>query len=778
MHFTRIDSISHPLFAECRKIYCNNFPIEEQRSIEEQERVFNTYSNFYFMAITQDDKVLGFITYWRFINCWFCEHLAIGNPHKGEGYGTNAIEYLKQLADKERIPLLLEIEKLTDSKAIRRAGFYTRLDFDMSEITHFQPPFYKEHEPLELKLMCYPFLISQKDYDLFKQQYYSVMPDFSEKVEEKVEENIEEQNTDEPDETTFSQLGLSDNILKAIGELGYEKPTPVQKRIIPEIIANGKDMVCLAQTGTGKTAAFGLPILHKIESKMRSGDIAKDMKEYVQHNTDPNKKWYSFFEKRTQVLVLSPTRELCRQIAQDLKNYSKYIEDISVVAVYGGANIEQQIRALRKDPQIIVATPGRMLDLLKRKAANISGIHTLILDEADEMLNMGFKEELDGILESAPENKQALLFSATMPDEVERIAKNYMKDAEVITVGERNSGSDNVEHFYYTIHEKERYSTLKRIVDYYPDIYGIIFCRTKKETQDISDSLTRDGYDADALHGDLSQAQRDHVMLRFKSRNLQMLVATDVAARGIDVNNLSHVINYNLPDEIEQYTHRSGRTGRADKTGKSIVIINSKEIHKIRRIEKIIGKDFTQALIPTGEEVCSNQLLSLIDRIEKIPVSKKINEYLPIVEERWKDLDRDEIIKKFIACEFNRFIDYYKNAPDLNIPPKGKAEKKESKGAKDSKKLKSSGDEVEPRRAEKGYDLVKLNIGEKNKVTTRHLIRLMTSVGVGKRGIGKIEIRHNTCFISVADRASQYVVEQLNNTDYRGVRLKCSIYKR
>ena len=786
--FTRIDSTSHPLFAECRQIYCNYFPVEEQRSLEEQERVFKTYSNFYFMALTENEKVLGFITYWRFINCFFGEHLAIHNKYRGLGYGSMAVAHLKHLADKERIPVLLEIELPDTSKRIKRAGFYTKLDFDMCSIPHFQPPFHKENQPLELKLMCYPYIIGQDEYNTFKEQYYSIMPDFSEKKEENTENNAvaetEVQNED-ASQILFTDLGLGENILKAISELEYKNPTPVQSRIIPQIIAESRDIVCLAQTGTGKTAAFGLPILHKIEKKMLSGNLVEDIKEYEQHNTDPNKKWYSFFEKRTQVLILSPTRELCRQIADDLKNYSKYIEGLSVVAVYGGANIEQQIRALRKDPQIIVATPGRMLDLLKRKAADISGIHTLILDEADEMLNMGFKDELDGILESAPEKKQVLLFSATMPVEVERIAQNYMKDADIVTVGERNSGSNNVEHFFYTIHEKERYAALKRIVDYYPDIYGIIFCRTKKETQDISNALIKDGYDADALHGDLSQAQRDQVMLRFKSHTLQMLVATDVAARGIDVNNLSHVINYNLPDEVEQYTHRSGRTGRADKTGQSIVIINSKELHKIRRIEKIIGKKFTQALIPTGEEVCSNQLLSLIDKIERIPVSEKINEYLPIVEERWKDLDRDDIIKKFISCEFNRFIDYYKNAPDLNIPPKGKdaganekrKNAKDGRSTKDSRKLKSSGDEVEPRRAEKGFELVKLNVGEKNKITTRHLIRLMTSVGVGKRGIGRIEIRHNTCYISIADKASQYVVEQLNNTDYRGVRLKCSIWK-
>ncbi len=605
-----------------------------------------------------------------------------------------------------------------------------------------------------------------------------------------------EANSQELCRANFGALGIGENIIRAISELGYTQPSPVQARIIPTLLSEKHDIVCLAQTGTGKTAAFGLPTLQKIENKQLSKELREEIKEFETHNADPNKKWYSFFEKKTQVLVLSPTRELCRQITEDIRNYSKYIDDVSVVAVYGGANIQQQIKALRKTPQIIVATPGRMLDLLKRKAADISGIHTLILDEADEMLNMGFKEELDGILESAPEDKQVLLFSATMPLEVERIAKNYMKEAEVVTVGERNSGSKNVKHYYFTVHEKDRYSALKRIVDYYPDIYGIIFCRTKKETQDIANSLTRDGYDADALHGDLSQAQRDHVMLRFKNRNLQMLVATDVAARGIDVNNLSHVINYNLPDEIEQYTHRSGRTGRADKTGKSIVIINSKEQHKIKRIEKIIGKEFSRAKVPNGEEVCSKQLLSLIDKVDSIPVSNKINEYMPLVEERWKDLGREEIIQKFIACEFNRFIEYYKNAPDLNVLPKGyktegdaePQDKKERKRGernresnrkredktekRETKALKGKGDEQPLRAAEKGYIWVKLNIGEKNKITTRHLIRMIVSLGVSKRGIGKIDIRHNCCYISIGDKAAQYVVEQTNGTEYRGVKLK------
>lgn len=786
MEYIKIDSVNHQLFAECRNIYCNNFPIEEQRSIEEQERIFDMFPNYSFYAIANKKSVLGFIAFWRFSNCYFGEHIAI--KKKGKGTGSAAIEFLKQKADMERVPVLLEIELPDNPKRIRRAAFYTGLDFDMSPVKHFQPPFHKGMEPLELKLMCYPYVIDDAEYEIFKKEYYAIMPHFS---NQKGSETA--RTADNPDKLhKFKDLNLSGNILKGIEELGYETPTPVQERIIPTILQEHGDIVCLAQTGTGKTAAFGLPVLQKIENSLSGKDLKESIKEYEQHNTDPDKKWYSFFEKKTQVLVLSPTRELCRQITQDLKNYSKYIEGVKIVAVYGGAGIEQQIKALRKTPQIIVATPGRMLDLLKRKAADISGIHTLILDEADEMLNMGFKEELDGILESAPENKQVLLFSATMPFEVERIAKNYMKEAKTVTVGERNSGSDNVKHYYFVVHEKSRYDALKRIADYYPDIYGIIFCRTKKETQDIANALVKDGYDADALHGDLSQSQRDHVMLRFKSRNLQMLVATDVAARGIDVNNLSHVINYNLPDEIEQYTHRSGRTGRADKSGKSIVIINSKECHKIRRIEKIIGKEFSKSKIPSGVEVCSKQLLSLIDKVERIPVSDKIGEYLPLVAERWKDLSREEIIQKFIACEFNRFIEYYRNAPDLNVGHKkekgerdretgdcgngGSRERCNSKNSM-SGKDKGKGDDCPLKEAEKGYTWVKFNIGEKNRITARHLLRMISTVGVGKHGVGKIDIRYNCSYIAIGDKAAEYVVGQTNNTEYRGIRLRSSIVK-
>lgn len=534
---------------------------------------------------------------------------------------------------------------------------------------------------------------------------------------------------------TFQELGLNSYLIKAIGEMGFEKPTPVQERIIPDLLSQENDIVCLAQTGTGKTAAFGLPSLERI----------------VAHN----------MERYTQVLVLSPTRELCKQITQDLRNYSKYLHDLHVVDVYGGAGIEPQIKALKKIPQIVVATPGRLLDLIGRKAVDLSRIHTLILDEADEMLNMGFKEDLDAILESVPQQKRVLLFSATLPLEVEKIAKTYMQDAQVVTVGTRNSGSDNVKHYYYMVHEKDRYLALKRVVDYYPDIYGIIFCRTRRETGDVATALIKDGYDADALHGDLSQMQRDQVMRRFKEKNLKLLVATDVAARGIDVNNLSHVINYNLPDEVEQYTHRSGRTGRADKTGKSIVIINTKEQSKIRRIEKIINKTFAQAKLPTGEEVCSKQLLSMIDHINAVEVrEEQIAPYIQLIEDKWQDMSRKEIIKKFLSVEFNRFLDYYRNAPDLNI-----VQEKKKKG--------EDGDApaYTPKRGEKGFKWVKLSIGTKQSVTTRHIIRMMSSLGVGKRGIGKIEIRRSECYVNISANAAKYVVEQTNNTEYRGRRL-------
>ncbi|MBO8472786.1 MAG: DEAD/DEAH box helicase, partial [Bacteroidetes bacterium] len=440
----------------------------------------------------------------------------------------------------------------------------------------------------------------------------------------------------------FLDLGLSNELLNAVAELGFEKPTPVQARIIPVLLVENKDIVCLAQTGTGKTAAFGLPVL-----------------EYLDTNNP-----------ETQVLILSPTRELCRQITQDLENYSKYQKGVKIVSLYGGASIVTQMRQLRNGAHIIVATPGRLLDIIKRKEADISHINTLVLDEADEMLDMGFKDDLDAILASAPEERRSLLFSATLPKEVEAIARTYMKDPEIVTVGTRNAGSENVEHYYYMIREEDRYEALKRIADFNPDIYGIVFCKTREETQKVADALQRDGYDADALHGDLSQAQRDYVMGKFKRKALHLLVATDVAARGIDVTGLSHVINYNLPQEIELYTHRSGRTGRADRKGISIAIINQREKGKLRRIEQVIKKQFTRLPIPSAREICEKQLLHLINGINSVEVRKDIYNFLPLINEQWDGISKEELIEKMLSYEFNRFFDYYRKAKDINIQDK------------------------------------------------------------------------------------------------------------
>ncbi|MFY9591108.1 MAG: DEAD/DEAH box helicase, partial [Bacteroidales bacterium] len=439
----------------------------------------------------------------------------------------------------------------------------------------------------------------------------------------------------------FENYGLSKEILKAIKELGYINPTPIQAKTIPHLLNSDRDLVGLAQTGTGKTAAFGLPILNQID----------------------------YQNKITQSIILSPTRELCVQIAKDMQNYAKYLPEIRITAVYGGASIENQIKDLRKGSQVVVGTPGRVLDLINRKVLKINQISFLVLDEADEMLNMGFKEDIDAILETTPIEKQTLLFSATMPPEIMKIASLYMHDPLEISVGTKNSGAENVEHFYYQVNAKNRYLALKRIADINPDIYGIVFCRTRAETQEVADKLIQDGYNADALHGDLSQAQRDHVMHRFRSGNLQLLVATDVAARGLDVNDLSHIINYNLPDEREIYIHRTGRTGRAGKKGEAITIIHNRELHKIREIEKLLKKPINRRQVPDGKEVCTKQLMHIIDRIEHLSeIDPEIDQFLPIILKKLSWLDRDELIKRFVAVEFSRFLTYYKNAYDLNEP--------------------------------------------------------------------------------------------------------------
>ncbi|MBU0652546.1 MAG: DEAD/DEAH box helicase [Proteobacteria bacterium] len=439
---------------------------------------------------------------------------------------------------------------------------------------------------------------------------------------------------------TFHELSIDKRILKAITEMGFETPMPVQQKVIPFLLHETRDLVALAHTGTGKTAAFGIPIIQKV---------------------DP-------FSSKTQALILAPTRELCLQITDDLNHFAKHIHGLNIVPIYGGANILTQIRQISSGAQIIVATPGRMLDMLNRKKVNVSDINWLVLDEADEMLNMGFKEDLNAILSGTPDHKRVLLFSATMAREIEAIAQSYMKKPVSITVGSKNTGAENVNHQYYVVHARDRYSALKRIADYYPDIYSIVFCRTKIETQEIADSLIKDGYNADSLHGDLSQPQRDNVMNRFRSRNIQMLVATDVAARGIDVVDLTHIINYNLPDDIEHYTHRSGRTGRAGKSGISIVIIHLKEIYKIRQIEKQLGKKFTSVKIPTGNEICEKQLYHLVDKVKNTEIQhQEIAAFLPAVYDKLKEISKEDIIQRFVSAEFNRFLNYYKNAPDINV---------------------------------------------------------------------------------------------------------------
>ncbi len=439
---------------------------------------------------------------------------------------------------------------------------------------------------------------------------------------------------------TFKETGIREEILKAIEEMGFEQPTPIQEKTIPALLQGGRDMIALAQTGTGKTAAFGLPLIHLADMK----------------------------SNKVEALVLCPTRELCIQITKDLDNYSKFLKGFRSTAVYGGADIVKQIRLLKDGCQIVVGTPGRAIDLIKRKVLKLNDIKWLVLDEADEMLNMGFKEDLETIMAETPSEKQTMLFSATMPKEISSMARKYMNNPEEISVGKKNSGAENVSHEYYMVHAKDRYAALKRIVDINPNVYGIVFCRTRQETKEVAEKLISDGYNADSLHGDLSQAQRDHVMNRFRLRHLQLLVATDVAARGLDVTDLTHIINFNLPDELEVYIHRSGRTGRASKIGTSIAIVHTRENRKIQELERIIGKKFTKKQVPVGTEICEKQLFNLIDKFENVEVDeKRIEQYLPVIYKKLEWLDRENLIKRLVSLEFNRFLEYYKNAPDLNV---------------------------------------------------------------------------------------------------------------
>ncbi len=503
--------------------------------------------------------------------------------------------------------------------------------------------------------------------------------------------------------STFLELGLKEPIIKALSGLGYEKPTVIQEKAIPQIISSTDDLKAFAQTGTGKTAAFSLPIIELL---------------------DPS-------SSNVQAIILSPTRELAVQIGNNIKDFCKYLKDVKVTTVYGGSSIEDQIRSLKKGSQIVVGTPGRTVDLINRRALKLGNVQWLVLDEADEMLNMGFKDELDKVLEATPETKQTLLFSATFPREVESIARNYMTKPVEITSGQKNQGSDNVSHEYYAVTERTRYPALKRIADLNPNIYAIIFCRTRRETQEVADKLIKDGYSADSLHGDLSQAQRDSVMGKFRKKTIQILVATDVAARGLDVSELTHVINHKLPDQIENYTHRSGRTGRAGNKGISIVLVNGKEKGKLRPIEKIIKKKFIQAKVPSGKEICQNQLMNLIDKVQAIEVNEtQINEFLPNIYDKLKDLDREELIQKFVSLEFNTMLAYYENAKDLN-----------DLSSKDNSRARSTNENM---------TRFFINIGRKDSLNPAKLIGLINDQNIGdKIEIGAIDILDTFSFFEL-----------------------------
>lgn len=539
---------------------------------------------------------------------------------------------------------------------------------------------------------------------------------------------------------TFEELGVSPEIRKAIEELGYENPMPVQEEVIPYLLGNGNDVVALAQTGTGKTAAFGLPLIQKIDVK----------------NCVP------------QALVLCPTRELCLQIAGDLTDYSKYITDLKILPVYGGSSIDSQIRSLKRGVHIIVATPGRLIDLMERKVAQLATIRDVVMDEADEMLNMGFTDSINAILENIPQDRNTLMFSATMSPEIARIAKTYLHEAKEITIGTKNEGSKNVNHVAYIVHAKDKYLALKRVVDFYPQIYGIVFCRTRKETQEIADKLIQDGYNADSLHGELSQAQRDLVMQKFRQRHLQLLVATDVAARGLDVNDLTHVINYGLPDDTESYTHRSGRTGRAGKTGISIAIINLREKGRMKEIEHIIKKKFEVSVLPSGQEICQQQLIKVIDDIEKVKVNEEeIETFLPGIYRKLDWLDKEDLIKRVVSLEFNRFLDYYKNAPEIEQP---KANEKKS----EAKEFRKGDKEKVGRKAEKGYTRLFLNLGKTDGFYTNQIIDLVNrNLRKERIQIGRIDLMQNFSFFEVIQEQAPQVLKALNKVVLSGGRKVC-----
>lgn len=544
---------------------------------------------------------------------------------------------------------------------------------------------------------------------------------------------------------TFEELGVSPEIRKAIEEMGYESPMPVQEEVIPYLLGNGNDVVALAQTGTGKTAAFGLPLIQKIDVKQRV----------------------------PQALILCPTRELCLQIAGDLTDYSKYITDLKILPVYGGSSIESQIRSLKQGVHIIVATPGRLIDLMERKVAHLETIKDVVMDEADEMLNMGFTDSINAILEKVPQDRNTLMFSATMSPDIARIAKTYLHDAKEITIGTKNEGSKNVNHIAYIVHAKDKYAALKRVVDFYPQIYGIIFCRTRKETQEIADKLIQDGYNADSLHGELSQAQRDLVMQKFRQRHLQLLVATDVAARGLDVNDLTHVINYGLPDDTESYAHRSGRTGRAGKTGISIAIVNLREKGRMREIERIINKKFTIGSLPSGKEICEQQLIKVIDDIEKVKVNEEeIESFLPGIYRKLEWLSKEDLVKRVVSMEFNRFLEYYKNAPEIEEPKAGGDKRGDSK----DRKSRGSDRQKTARKAEEGYERLFLNMGKTDGFYANQIIELINrNLKKERIQIGRIDLMQNFSFFEVAEEQAPMVIKALNKASVNGRKVSVEV---
>ncbi|MBT3612135.1 MAG: DEAD/DEAH box helicase [Flavobacteriales bacterium] len=549
---------------------------------------------------------------------------------------------------------------------------------------------------------------------------------------------------------TFYEIGLNKNIQKAITDLGFDNPTPIQQQSIPYLLENKNDLIALAQTGTGKTAAFGLPVLHKIDVE----------------------------RKLPQAIILCPTRELCLQISKDMKTYAKYIKGLKITAVYGGASIMPQIKSLKSGTQIVVGTPGRVIDLINRKSLKLQDIEFVVLDEADEMLNMGFKDDLDTILAETPTEKQTLLFSATMPKEVMRISKNYMQNPKTIEVASRNEGAANIEHHYYMVNARDRYKALRRICDVNPDIYGIVFCRTRRETAEVADKLMQDGYSADAIHGELSQAQRDHVMGRFRKRKLQLLVATDVAARGIDINELSHVINYNLPDDDEIYVHRSGRTGRAGNKGTSIIIAHSREGRKLKSIERMIKRDLTLMKVPNGDEICQIQLMKLIDKVVSTEVNHQIDKYLPSIEEKLAFLDKEALIKHFVSTEFNRFLSFYKNAPDLNVVRSNNRDRNERSGGRNEKKRnrneRSGGERTG--HAEAGYTRFFINLGTEKDLQAHNLIGLINEYTRSRNiPVGKIDIMRKFSFFEAPNDFETDVLSSLSDAVWNGNRVNVEV---